>query len=280
MLKKDIFISFLLFLAVIIIDLVWKFNASTGTNAHINHGFIFGSLQDLPASLTLVTLCSLGGLLIFIYVLFLILLSPELILLKFGLSLLAGGILGNVIDRAMHGGTLDFIPLNLPMLPSIVFNPADVFQWAGAIIIVIKLITKDKIIWYPENQRGYTLFNPKEQIKFALKFAVISLCTCLVLGLFSLSYLTLTLQSLQMHSKSLIIGFAISYVAIAMLFAAVSFFFGLLLSQRTAGPLHAFENYIDNLLMNKDERDFKLRVDDNFKRLELVAAKIKERIQR
>jgi signal peptidase II len=216
----------------------------------------------------------MGGLLFFIYLFLIIMLSPQLNVLKAGLGLLVGGILGNVIDRAIHGGTMDFIPLNLPYMGPIVFNPADAFQWIGAVIIAVKIITKDDIIWYPENQRGFSLVNSKEQVKFALKFAVISLCTCLVLGLFSLSYLTLTLQSMHIQSKSPAIGFAISYVAITLFFTAISFFLGLLISQRTAGPLYAFEKYVEDLLKG-DQRDLKLREGDNYKHLEKIASDLK-----
>ncbi len=277
MFKKGLLISLCLFFVALIVDFVWKMNMAVGETTHINRGFIFGTLQDLPASLTLVTLCSMGGLLVFVYVLLITLLSSELLILKAGLGLLAGGVLGNVIDRAIHGGTMDFIPMNLPYLPPIVFNPADAFQWVGALIIAVKLITKEKIIWYPENQRGFALINPKEQIKFAFKFSAISICTCLVLGLFALSYLTLTLQSINITSKSPIIGFALSYLAITLFFAAVSFFSGLLLSQRTAGPLYAFEKYVEDLLSG-DERELKLREGDNFKHLEIVAANLREHI--
>ncbi len=279
MLKKGIAFSLILFFIALVVDFVWKSKMMTGEMAHLNRGFIFGTLQDLPASLTLVTLCSLGGLLVFIYLLLIILLSSELFYLKAGLGLLAGGILGNVIDRAIHGGTLDFIPMHLPYLPPIVFNPADVFQWIGAAIIVIKLITKDKIIWYPENQRSFSLVNSKEQFKFALKFSAISICTCLVLGLFSLSYLTLTLQSINIPSKSTAIGFAISYFAIMILFAVVSFISGLVLSQRTAGPLYAFEKYVEDLL-NGEDRELKLREGDNFKHLENVALNLRNHLKK
>lgn len=279
MFKKGLLISLSLFFTALIVDFVWKMNMAVGEVTHINRGFIFGTLQDLPASLTLVTLCSMGGLLVFVYVLLITLLSSELLILKAGLGLLAGGVLGNVIDRAIHGGTMDFIPMNLPFLPPVVFNPADVFQWIGAAIIAVKLITKEKIIWYPENQRGFTLINPKEQIKFAMKFAAISICTCLVLGLFALSYLTLTLQSINITSKSPIIGFALSYFAITLFFAAVAFFSGLLLSQRTAGPLYAFEKYVEDLL-NGEDRELKLREGDNYKHLEIVAANLREHIRK
>jgi len=273
MFKKGIILSLVLFFLALAVDFLWKMKMA-GELGHINKGFIFGTLQDLPASLTLVTLSSMGGLLFFIYIIFIIMLSPQLNVLKAGLGLLVGGIIGNVVDRAIHGGTLDFLPMKLPLLPPIVFNPADVFQWIGAAIIAYKIMTKDNIIWYPENQRGFSLVNAKEQVKFALKFAAISLCTCLVLGLFALSYLTLTLQSVNIASKSPAIGFAISYLAITLFFTTISFFAGLVLSQRTAGPLYAFEKYVEDLLKG-EKRDLKLREGDNYKHLEKVADDLK-----
>lgn len=280
MLKKDLQLSLSLFFIVLIIDFMWKMKMTTGViSHHVNRGFIFGVLQDLPASLTLVTLCSIGAFLIFVYILLILFLSSKLITLKMGLGMLAGGVMGNVIDRAVHGGTMDFIPLELPFLPPVVFNPADLFQWVGAIIIIVKLITKEKVIWHPSNQRRFNLINPREQIKFALKFAIITACTCLVLGVFSLSYLTLTLQSLHMSVKPPLIGFSVSYLAITFCCIGISFFAGLLISQRSAGPVYAFEKFVAGLLQG-EQRDLKLREGDSFKNLETVATNLREHINK
>ena len=277
--KKGLILSLSLFFAAIIIDLFLKAKMMDQLGSHLNRGFIFGSLQDLPASLTLVTLTSFGGFLVFIYLILIVLLASELVMLKIGLGLLTGGILGNVIDRALHGGTLDFIPLNIPSLPSIVFNPADVFQWIGAAFIAINLFTKEDSIWYPDNQRGFSLINKKEQIKFALKFSALSLCTCLIIGIFSFSYFTLTLQANRIESRSTVIAFAISYVSITLFFAAVTFLAGLVLSQRTAGPLYAFEKYVEELLAGED-RELKLREGDNFRHLENVAQRLRQHLKK
>ncbi len=277
--KKGLILSLSLFFATIVIDMFLKTKMMDQLGSHLNRGFIFGSLQDLPASLTLVTLTSFGGFLVFIYLILIVLLASELVMLKIGLGLLTGGILGNVIDRALHGGTLDFIPLNIPSLPPIVFNPADVFQWIGAALIAINLFTKEDSIWYPDNQRGFSLINKKEQIKFALKFSALSLCTCLIIGIFSFSYFTLTLQANMIESRSTVIAFAISYVSITLFFAVVTFLAGLVLSQRTAGPLYAFEKYVEDLLAGED-RELKLREGDNFRHLENVAQRLRQHLKK
>lgn len=278
--KKDILTSLGLFGLSVAVDLYLKSHFVTSADSHINRGFIFGSLQDLPQSLTLVTLTSFGGVLFFIYLLLIVLLNSELRWLKYGLSFFIGGVLGNVIDRALHAGTLDFIPVSFNEKVLMVFNPADAFQWLGAALILICIFRKDKLIWYPDNQRGFGLVNPKEQIKFALKFSAISFSTCLLLGIFSISYLSLVLKESHDLHQSTVIGFAVCFIAITFLFNVLSFLAGLLLSQRTAGPLYAFEKYVEDLLAGVETRELKLREGDNFRHLEEVALNLKNHLSK
>lgn len=276
--KKGLSLSLLSFSIVLLLDIILKMNFIHSETSHLNRGFIFGSLQDLPSSLTLVTLTSFGGVLVFIYLLLAFLLADELISLKVGLGLLTGGILGNVVDRALHGGTLDFIPLSFMGNVFVYFNPADLFQWIGAILILINIFKNDNAIWYPENQRSFVLVNPKEQIKFAIKFMAISFSTCLILGIFSISYLTLTLNSISAYSRSTVLGFSISYLAISLCFNCLTFLAGIILSQRTAGPLYAFEKYVESLLSG-ERKDLKLREGDNYQDLIVVANNLKKHFE-
>ncbi len=272
--KKDLFLSFAAFVLTIALDVVLKNNHSYSDLAHFNRGFIFGTLQDLPANLTLVTLCSVGAVLFFIYLILVLLLSKELVSLKVGLGFLSGGVLGNVIDRAFHGGTLDFIPLTILGKTYVYYNPADFCQWIGAILILFNIFKRDEVIWYPENQRGFNLVNPKEQLRFAFKLTMISLSTCLILGIFSLSYLTLTFKDSNIYATSIMIGFVISYLAISLVFNFAVFVAGIILSNKSAGPLYAFEKYVESLLSG-DVKEFKLREGDNYQHLIEVAHNLK-----
>ncbi len=58
----------------------------------------------------------------------------ELELDKIGLTLIAGGALGNLIDRLNHGCVTDFIRLGF--FP--VFNLADILIFIGAVMIIFK----------------------------------------------------------------------------------------------------------------------------------------------
>lgn len=73
--KKDLIWSCLACVFTISIDVLLKNYHSYSETAHFNRGFIFGTLQDLPANLTLVTLCSVGAVLFFIYLIFILFIS-------------------------------------------------------------------------------------------------------------------------------------------------------------------------------------------------------------
>jgi len=276
--KKGLAWSLLAFVFTIVVDVILKNQHSYSDLTHFNRGFIFGTLQDLPANLTLVTLCSVGAVLFFVYLILILLLSKELVSLKCGLGFLIGGVLANVIDRAFHGGTLDFIPLSLFGTTYVYYNPADFFQWLGALFVLFNIFKKDEIIWYPENQRGFNLINPKEQLRFAFKLMIISFSTCLILGIFSLSYLTLTFKNSNLYSPSILIGYVISYFAICLVFNLIVFVSGLILSNKSAGPLYAFEKYVENLLSG-DLKEFKLREGDNYQHLIEVAHHLKDHFE-
>lgn len=267
--KKDFWISVLAFLFVILLDLSSKFYVASHSDVYLNTGIMLGFLQHLPKSLTLVTLCSFGGVLFFFYLMAIYILSSELKVFKIGLSFFISGILSNVIDRAIHGGTIDFIPL----LNFSVFNIADAFQWLGVVFISYMIIFKDHIIWFPENQRSFKLINPKEQLKFAFKLTMISFATLVALGIFTISYLTLIFQDSMPNHRSFILGYALSFSSLAFFFCLLVFVAGVILSQRIVGPLYAFELYVEDLLKG-DKRKLKLREGDNFKHLEDVADKL------
>jgi len=58
----------------------------------------------------------------------------EYLINKYGLTLLVGGALGNIIDRLNYGCVTDFI--NLMIFP--VFNLADIFIFIGVILIFFR----------------------------------------------------------------------------------------------------------------------------------------------
>ena len=63
-------------------------------------------------------------------------------LLRTGLWLIVGGGLGNLYDRLAYGYVIDFIRLDFVNFA--IFNPADVFVCAGAVLVAIAVLREDR----------------------------------------------------------------------------------------------------------------------------------------
>lgn len=278
--KKDFWISILCFILAIIIDQFSKQWGLSSENLHFNEGIAFGLYKDSPMLLRVITLCSMFGFLFFIYMVLNYLLSQKLMLLKIGMGLMTGGIAGNVIDKMIRGKTIDFIPMPLPSDHTLIFNIADVFQWIGVIFIAYKIITADRDIWFPDNQRGKYLVHPREQILFSFKFSAIAFCVSLLLGIFCYTFMRTTLVSAGSKSiDEMMAMFSIAYVSLTLTFSLIVFLVGLVISHKTAGPLYAFELYVEDLLQGK-MRKLSLREGDNYKHLEKVADDLKQHFEK
>lgn len=101
-----------------------------------NTGAAFGILPDAgPAFLVVAIVISL--VILFLYHGS----SAQARLMHLGFSLVVGGALGNVIDRALHGEVIDFIHYRLPNVFSNVSNLAD-----HAIVIGVGILLVDNLL--------------------------------------------------------------------------------------------------------------------------------------
>ena len=101
-----------------------------------NRGVAFGLLSG-AAVLPLLTLALIVGLLVWM------LRRPEAgSMLRSGLWLIVGGGLGNLYDRLAYGCVIDFIRLDF--IDFAIFNPADVFVCAGAVLVALAVLTEDR----------------------------------------------------------------------------------------------------------------------------------------
>ena len=71
------------------------------------------------------------------------------------MSLLLGGIMGNVTDRIIWGSVVDFLLIGSPEMSTPAFNPADAIQWVGYFMIVYALVKDGKHLWPSENSRKH-----------------------------------------------------------------------------------------------------------------------------
>ncbi len=271
--KKIFFNNILIFLSCVIIDQISKMIFKGSETAIMNQGMIFNLYSDISSTYRVIVLCSFFGFIFFAYLISLYVFPPVLNKIKVGVSLLLGGIFGNVIDRTILGASIDFIPLGFDN-KVFVFNCADIFQWIGAILIVFYIIKKEKIIWYPDNERGKYLVNPKEQMITSTKLALISFSCSLLLGIFCFTFLRNIFVGIEgVAGKQILLVFTISYISIALIFTILVFFSGIIISHKTAGPLYAFEKYVEDLLEG-NLRTLKLREGDNYQHLTSVSYRL------
>lgn len=100
-----------------------------------NRGVAFGLLSG-AAIVPLLTLALIALLLIWM------LRHPNSgTLLRIGLWFIIGGGLSNLYDRLAYGCVIDFIRLDFVNFA--IFNPADVFVCAGALLVVIAILIED-----------------------------------------------------------------------------------------------------------------------------------------
>lgn len=276
--KARFLISAMILVLTVVIDQLTKRWGMTLSTLHYNEGVIMGYYSSLPASVRIVALGSFSGLVFFIYVMFMYLIPARGKWLKYGLSFIVGGMFGNVIDKITYGKTIDFIPFNFGNIHT-VFNFADVSLWIGTGIVLLMLFRHDHLIWHPQGTRGSFLIWPKEQFKVAMNFTLIVFCCSIVLGIFSYSFFSTTLFESLPDKDHVMITYFLTYAIITIFFCLLTFVAGIIISHKTAGPLYAFEKYVDDILDGSD-RKFSVRDGDNYQDLEVVADKLRAHLSK
>lgn len=254
-----------------------KFYGMLGLVKHHNYGAMLGLFSDLPAVLRVVSLSTGGAFLIFIFFVIQYLLPSKLTVLRTGLSILLGGILGNVADRIAWGYIVDFIVIGSYKGTTPAFNVADMVQWVGYAMIVFSLIKDGKKLWPENDTRKVFLVNPQFQIKYCIKLMQLGLAFAIIASVYSYTYLRVTIVDLIGHQPQIeerfLIPFLLTFAIVCIAFLIFLFFVGLVLSHRAAGPLYAFEKFLEDLSVGK-VRPLKLRTGDEFQHLEELAEKL------
>lgn len=260
-----------------------KFYGPFGLVLHRNPGAILGAFSNLPPLLRVVSLSTGGAFLIFIYGAIQYLLPRKSLVLRSGMSLLLGGILGNVTDRIISGSVVDFLLIGTPKMASPAFNFADAIQWVGYFMVVYSLLKEGAQIWPNENERKKVWINPRFQLKYCAILVFIGLGFSIVAGVFSYTYIVITIEDIvigpsEMLQKKFLIPFLEVYAIISLGFMVTLFLIGRILSHRTAGPLYAFELFLEDVLHGKD-RPLKLRAGDEFHHLQELAEVVREKLK-
>jgi signal peptidase II len=259
-----------------------KFYGPFGQVLHRNPGAILGAFSHLPPLLRVVSLSTGGMFLIFIYAAIQFLLPARAYGLRIGMSLLLGGILGNVTDRILWGSVIDFMVLGNFKYSSPAFNFADAIQWVGYATVVWTLLRDSKSLWPDENERKRLWINPSFQLKYCFVLMFVGFAFALICGVFSYTYLRITIDDLAggMRPQSevrFLTPFLFTFSVMSAGFVTLLFLLGRSLSHRTAGPLYAFERFLEDVLNGKD-RGFKLREGDEFTHLVDLAERVRRQL--
>lgn len=245
-----------------------------GLSLHFNKGAMLGLFADLPPILRIVSLSTGGAFLLFTYVILQYLLPIRSLLLRVGVSILMGGILGNVIDRTIEGHVIDFLFFNIKTWNSPVFNVADALQWVGYICLVTALLKDGELLWPQNNVRKYYWINLKYQLKYCFTLMFVGVGFALVAGVFSYTFLRFMVIDLIGNNKKMLDQFLIpfmqTYAVFTIAFAASLFLIGKILSHRVAGPIYAFERFLKDFMRGKGQ-PLKLRKGDEFEQLEYMS---------
>ncbi len=256
---------------------VAKFFGPVGFVLHLNSGAMLGLFSSTPPVIRIVSLATGGEFLLFAFVILQYLLPIKSLTLRAGMSILLGGILGNVTDRVIYGHVVDFILVGSPEKFSPAFNVADALQWVGYAMIATALIREGELLWPAENSRKRQWINTRFQLRYCFILLTIGLSFAAIAGVYSYTFLRVTIIDFGgSHPQVLanyLTPFVVSFMAVTLAFAAMLFLLGRILSARIAGPLYAFEIVMNELIAGKP-RALRLRSGDEFKNLEQLAARI------
>lgn len=298
--KKDFFWVLSSLFAVIAVDqiskhLVLRYLPRVHTDffhitLHFNKGAMLGLFSDLPPVLRIVSLSTGGAFLFFSFVIFQYLLPTRSLSLRVGMSILIGGILGNVIDRIVWGHVVDFLVIGNPSIritnkiPLVtgVFNVADALQWVGYYLMGHALIKDQDNLWPKENLRKVAWIHPRFQLRYCYILVTCGLGFSLISGVFSYTFLRFVVIDLMGNNKQLLdqflIPFLVTFASVSLAFTAFLFLIGKQLSHRIVGPVYAFNKFVDNYIQGNYYK-LRLRKGDEFPELEDLAEKIAKELK-
>jgi signal peptidase II len=285
--RKYWFFVYLPIPVTILFDWITKSLALNYSNGHegpfgpfymiFNHGAMLGLFSDLPPTLRIVSLSTFGALIVGIYFLFQYLIPGPHLKLRIGLSILVGGILGNVFDRVRYGAIIDFIKFSYGNYVSPIFNVADVVQWIGYLLIVYFFLREGHTLWPEKNSRKSFWINAPFQKRFSYFLATISLILTGIFVVFCYTYLRVTLQELTAANQQIVNKFVRPFVllllSLGLGFSLLVYILGSVFSHRIAGPIYAFEKFL-RAILGGNKATFRVRKNDEFKHLEPLAVEI------
>lgn len=242
-----------------------------------NRGALFGYYSDLPQFLSLTFLSTVGVMGLGLFFFFQYMIRDRNLKLRIGLSIVMGGILGNVIDRIRFGSIVDFMKIEFQGWASPIFNVADSVQWVGYFLIAYAMYQNGYKPWPKTWRRRSIWVHTPIQRKLSLLLSAMVLIFSSVFTVFCYTFITVTLKDTNSYISELttsrIETFIMVMAGLGILFSVMTYFLGCLLSHRILGPIYGFERFLRESLKGNHTK-FKVRTDAEFKHLEPFAEEI------
>ena len=237
----------------------------------LNFGIITGMFRNIDPIIRVVTLSIFGAFLVVLYFFVIYLYEKEeVFFLKLGSATYIGSILSNLLDRTVRGGVVDFVHLNIPGFRQVIFNLADVSMFIGFIALIYSIFKYYDQIFFQDNKRKFLLINKHFQYRWIFTCIGMVLFFSVITGFFCFSYMKVILR----HDPQILKIFFGFLITITLLYCGIIFMFLLMLSHRVAGPIYAFQMFIQRLKKDPNA-SFKLRSNDYFKELEIIGKEVK-----
>lgn len=281
----------LLFIVIIGLDFYSKSVAGMYTGSylfnllriepHQNFGFFMGSLSGLPSIFIVLTQTLLSLFLIPLYFFLIGVLPSKEVVVPFGMTCILGGVLGNSLDKMLYGYAIDILSLNLRLMETPYFNLADISIFMGMATVLFRLLITKNSIWFEGSRRKGRMINPSFQWKrIGITWSFLILFSCLFL-FFSYFFIKFLVLELNFGNEENALFYYWSFSKIVLLITGniclLTYFVEKTYSHRIAGPIYAFERFVEQL-RDGNKSPLELRERDYFKELEEISVKVLEAV--
>lgn len=238
--------------------------------------------QNLPPNVQGVVVMTVAGFVAFIFNAVAILDSDRISSLLRPLAFLCAGLAASFLDVGINGhvtGLFGVVSANEGGI-NFVINFADIYSAIGIPWLIWSFYqNRDRLFARRDYKRSYWI-DAEFQTRYSLILCAMGVAFALIVGGFSYSFLVAMMSWLgQDFSNQMVVGilllFPILFCMITLLYLAMLLIFARRVTHRVAGPVAIFERSVRELLDGREAR-FKLRDDDEFKRLEALFAEIEK----
>jgi signal peptidase II len=201
--------------------------------------------------------------------------NKNLFYLKAGITGLFLSTISNFIDMT-HKASVTLIFHFKPL--SLSGNYASITKYLSIILIIAGCIIHLKELRGKESRRKTFLINPSYQLRTSSFLSFTLIIQAATFGLFSYFYFnSFTFNFNTGGNEGIALPYLLGMFIITILFIFISFFVCVIYTQKTVGPLVAFERFIDDLIAGKDAKLY-LRDGDHLQELERLSDKLRNGI--